>query len=357
MTPEEEIREIEEELGRTKYNKATQGHIGRLKARIARLKSLKEKRAGTGRGGPGYAVRKQGDATVVMVGFPSAGKSTLLNQLSNAESRTGEYDFTTISVVPGMMALNGARIQVLDVPGFIEGASMGKGRGREVISVLRAADLILVILDAGKDYKKQLEVIWRELYDSGFRLNQKHPDVIIQRKNTGGLIVGSAVRLTKLDIPTVKGILQEFRITNAEVIIREDLDMDRLIDALGRNRKYVPALVLLNKSDLLDGKAGEADLEVSGLKGTNLQGLRNLIWNKLNLMRIYLKKTGKEPDMGEPLILGRGSTVMDVCGKIHRDFSGNFRYARIWGPSAKFPGQRKGKGHALMDGDVVELHA
>lgn len=357
MTPEEEIREIEEELSRTKYNKATQGHIGRLKARLARLRAIREKRAGGGRHGLGYAVRKEGDATLVLVGFPSAGKSTLLNRLSNAESRTGEYDFTTISVVPGMMELNGAKVQVLDIPGFMEGASSGKGRGREVLSVLRAADLILIILDAGKDYKRQLNIIRRELHDSGFRLNQSPPRAVIQRREGGGLAVGSAVRLTKLDTGTIKQILQEFRILNAEVTIREDLDMDQLIDALSRNRRYVPALVLLNKSDLLEGKPGiRPDLEVSSLKGTNLERLRNIIWEKLGLMRVFLKKIGKEPDLEEPMILRRGSTIMEVCRRIHRELSGNFRHARIWGPSARFPGQRKGGDHILRDGDVVELH-
>lgn len=357
MTPEEQIQALEEEIRKTPYHKATQAHIGRLKAKIARLKALKEKKAGGGKHGLGYAIKKQGDATIVMVGFPSAGKSTLLNQLSNAESRVGDYDFTTLNVVPGVMELNGAKIQVLDIPGFIEGASRGKGRGKEVLSVLRSADLILIILDAGKDYKGQLGVIRKELYDSGFRLNRKPPNVIIQRKSTGGLIVGSAVRLIKLDLETVKGILQEFRITNAEVVIREDLDMDSMIDSLSRNRKYVPALVVLNKTDLLERKSGVgADLEISSLKGTNLKELRELLWEKLGLMRIYLKKTGKKPDLREPLIVKRGSSVMDICKRIHKEFSRNFQHARIWGPSARFPGQRKGRGYVLRDRDIVELH-
>lgn len=356
MTPEEEIQKIEEELGRTKYNKHTQAHIGRLKAKIAKLRTLKEKKAGGGKHGLGYAVKKQGDATLVLVGFPSAGKSTLLNQLSNAESKVGAYEFTTLNVVPGVMEMNGAKIQILDVPGFIEGASQGKGRGKEVLSVLRSADLILIVLDAGKNYRKQLGIIRNELQESGFRLNQNPPDVIIEKKNTGGLIVGSAVRLTKLDIETLKGILQEFRISNAEVVVREDLDIDTFIDALSKNRNYVPALVLLNKADLLKTGAGiMLDLEISSLKGTNLEKLKGLVWEKLGLMRVFLKKIGKEPDMNEPLIVKRDSSVMKICEKIHKEFSRNFQYARIWG-SGKFPGQRKGRGYILRDRDIIELH-
>ncbi len=349
----EEIREIEEEIRKTPYNKATQGHIGRLKARLARLKMEREKKSG-GKPGLGYAVKKQGDATVVLVGFPSVGKSTLLNRLSNAESKTGGYDFTTLDVVPGVMEYNGAKIQVLDVPGFIEGASMGKGRGKEVLSVLRSADLILMIVD-NREPRKQIEIIKKELYDAGFRLDTKPPDVKIEKKNTGGLQVGSAVRLTKLSLETVKGVLLELGLKNAEVVIREDIDINRLIDSLMKNRVYVPSLTVLNKADISTSGIKEDFIRISALKGTNIDRLKEKIWDSLGLMRVYLKKIGKQPDMKEPLIVKRGSSVRDVCSKIHKEFAQNFRFARIWG-SGKFPGQRKGPDYILKDRDVVELH-
>jgi small GTP-binding protein len=351
-----EIKDIEDELARTKYNKATESHIGRLKAKIAKLKIENERKAKGGKHGLGYAVKKQGDATAVLVGFPSTGKSTLLNRLSNADSKTAAYDFTTLTVVPGIMEINGAKIQMLDIPGFIEGASEGRGRGKEVLSVLRAADLILIILDAGKDYARQLDIIQRELYEAGFRLNQKPPEVVIQKKNTGGTRVGSAIRLTKLDMKTIKDVLQEFRFLNVDVIIREDLDIDRLIDAFARNRRYVPSLVLLNKIDLAGAQPGvKADVAISSLRGTNLDRLKELIWQRLCFMRVYLKRIGREPDMKEPLIMKSGSTVNDVCLRIHKEFARNFKFARIWG-SGKFAGQRKGGDYVLADGDVVELH-
>src|SRR3989454_8461994 len=140
-TIEEQIRSVEEESGRPQYNKHTQPHIGKLKAKLARLRDEVEKRQAKGKGGGvQYAVRKSGNATIGLVGFPSTGKSTLLNAITAASSEVGAYDFTTLDVIPGVLDYRGAKIQVLDMPGLIRGASKGRGRGREVISVARICD-------------------------------------------------------------------------------------------------------------------------------------------------------------------------------------------------------------------------
>ena len=145
---DEEIRAIEDEIRNTKYNKATSQHIGRLKAKLAKMKDEAVMRAmKSAGGGEGYTVKKSGDGTIVLVGFPSVGKSTLLNRLTGAESQTGAYAFTTLTVVPGLMEYKGAKIQILDIPGLIAGAAMGKGRGKEVIAVVRTADLIVILGD------------------------------------------------------------------------------------------------------------------------------------------------------------------------------------------------------------------
>ena len=128
----EKIKEIQDEMKRTQVNKATESHLGLLKAKIAKLRreliSAAAKKSG---GGGGFAVKRSGDASVALVGPPSVGKSTLINKITNAESRTAAYQFTTLTVVPGLMEYKGAKIQILDLPGILHGASEGRGRGKE----------------------------------------------------------------------------------------------------------------------------------------------------------------------------------------------------------------------------------
>lgn len=350
MAMEEQIKELEEEIRKTPYNKATEKHIGLLKGRLARLKAGASKKGGGG-GGLGYNVKKTGDATVVFVGFPSVGKSTLINKLTNAASKVAAYEFTTISVVPGMLDYNGAKIQLLDVPGLIEEASAGRGRGREVLSVVRSADLIFVIL-AGAGWKRQKGVIEKELYNAGMRLNKDPPNIKIVKKHEGGLKIESTVR-PAASMDEIKEVFKEFGVLSGDVVIRDPVTIDQLIDCLSGNRIYVPALYILNKSDIY--KAEGRLIRISAMKGEGLEELRGEVWKALRMNRIYLKKPGKEADMKEPLIIRGSVTIRDVCAKLN--LLKDFYCARIWGPSGKFAGQKYGLEHVLKDGDIVEIHA
>ena len=183
---QDKIDALEYEMGRTQKNKATNYHLGTLKAKIAKLKSELingpgGKSAGTKNAERGFEVSKSGDTRIGLVGFPSVGKSTLLTTLTGTRSEAAAYEFTTLTCIPGTMNYKGARIQVLDLPGIIEGAADGKGRGRQVISTARTCNMILVVLDASKPVTHK-KIIEQELFSFGIRINQKPPDVKLVMK-------------------------------------------------------------------------------------------------------------------------------------------------------------------------------
>ena len=244
-----------------------------------------------------------------------------------------------MDIVPGVMEYKNAKIQVFDIPGIITGASTGKGRGREILSVARTAELIVVVLDVLNP--QHLDVILKELRNIGIRPNERPPDVTVNRRRTGGVHVSSTVPLTHLDEKTIRSIINEYGMHNADVLFRDDVTMDQFIDVLDRNKSYVPMLILLNKVDLVD----EAYLEE--MKKQLPEFIPISADKKLNIDR--------EADMNDPLVIKKGSTVIDACDKLHKEFVKNFRHAKIWGTSVKFPGQKVGPDHVLEDEDVLRI--
>ncbi len=365
----EKIKEIEDQIHRTQINKATEFHIGLLKAKIARLKremqdNVHGKTMHSGGENVGFDVRKAGDATIVLIGLPSVGKSTLLNSLTNAKSRVASYQFTTLTAVPGMLHYRGAKIQVLDLPGIIEGASGGKGFGKRVLSVARSADLVLIILDVFQPH--HLGVLKKELAEAGIRLDEQPPNIVVEKTSTGGLSVNAQVPI-KASERLIKEIMRVYGLHNGRLIIREpNLTDDQLIDVLNGNRIYVPSLTVLNKIDLVNpsfvqdikSRVGGNDtnfIAVSADSGINIDFLKEAIYQRLGFIRIYMRPKGGETDYKEPLIIKKGATVQDVCNKIHRNMAKNFRYGLVWGKSAKFAGQKVGLDHKLVDEDVITI--
>jgi uncharacterized protein len=366
----EKIKEIQDQIHKTQINKATEFHIGLLKAKIARLKremqeNVHGKTMHTGGENFGFDVRKAGDATVVLIGLPSVGKSTLLNSLTNAKSRVASYQFTTLTAVPGMLHYRGAKIQVLDLPGIIEGASGGKGFGKRVLSVARSADLVLIVLDVFQP--NHLGVLKKELAEAGIRLDEQPPNILVEKTSIGGISVSAQVPI-KASERLIKEIMRLYGLHNGRVIIREpNLTDDQLIDVLNGNRIYVPSVIVLNKIDLVNpsfiqdikSKIGANNnnnfIAVSADTGINIDALKEAIYQRLGFIRVYMRPKGGETDYKEPLIIKNGATVQDVCNKIHRNMAKNFRYGLVWGMSAKFAGQKVGLDHKLADEDVITI--
>ncbi|XP_045213437.1 developmentally-regulated GTP-binding protein 2-like [Mercenaria mercenaria] len=357
----EKISEIEKEIARTQKNKATEYHLGLLKAKLAKYRQqLLEPTGKSGAKGEGFDVMKSGDARVALIGFPSVGKSTLLNTLTSTHSESANYEFTTLTCIPGVIEYNGANIQLLDLPGIIEGAAKGKGRGRQVIAVARTADLVIMMIDATKK-DVQKELLTAELESVGIRLNRDRPNIYYKPKKGGGISFNSTVPLTKTSEKMIQLILHEYKIFNAEVVFRSDCTADEFIDVVVGSRVYMPCLYVYNKIDQIsieevDRLARLPDsVVVSCNMKLNLDYLLETVWNQLALVRVYTKKRGEPPDFEGGLILRRGCTVEHVCHAIHRTLVANFKYALVWGRSVKFSPQRVGLQHKMCHDDVLQV--
>eukprot|EP01125_Pyxidicula_operculata_P003855 TRINITY_DN1531_c0_g1_i1.p1 TRINITY_DN1531_c0_g1~~TRINITY_DN1531_c0_g1_i1.p1 ORF type:complete len:369 (+),score=100.66 TRINITY_DN1531_c0_g1_i1:39-1145(+) len=357
------IKEIEAEMARTQKNKATMAHLGMLKAKIAKLKKELITPKGSGGGGPGegFDVKRTGDSRVGLVGFPSVGKSTLLTKLTGTFSESAEYEFTTVTAVPGVIRYKGAKIQLIDLPGIIEGAKDGKGRGRQVIAVARTCNCILLVLDVLKPLMHK-KIIEKELEGFGIRLNKSPPDIVVTRRDKGGIVITTSVPQSELDEETVRAICKEYRIMSADIRLGYDATSEDLIDVIEGNRVYIPCLYVLNKIDQITVE--ELDIlykmphvvPISAHQNWNLDELLDRIWDRLDFIRIYTKPRGTIPDYNEPVVLRRSArNVADFCEHIHKALLSDFKNALVWGSSVKFNPQRVGKEHVLEDEDVVQI--
>jgi len=281
--------------------------------------------------------------------------------MTDAQSTVGAFRFTTLTVVPGMMKYRGARIQVLDLPGIIKGASTGKGLGKRILSVARSADLVLLMLDVFQPYHE--DVLVNELGNIGIRLNTLPPNITIEKSAMGGISVAQQVKLTKISEKHLKDLLHIYGIVSARVVIREDVTSEQVADYIAGNISYSKSLTLLNKIDLVDKafikelktKIKSDVIEVSANSDINIDLLKDKIYEKLKFIRIYMRPKGGETDFKEPLIAREGDTVEDICNKLHRHLKKQFRFGMVWGKSVKFGGQRVGLTHILLDEDVLTI--
>jgi len=373
----ERIQAIEEEMSRTQKNKATEGHLGSLKAKLAALKrQLMEPTGGGGGKQAGFEVQRYGDARIALIGFPSVGKSSLLTALTGVQSEAAAYEFTTLTCIPGVIYYNDAKIQLLDLPGIIKGASAGKGRGRQVISTARSADMIIMVLDATKD-DSQRQMLTKELEDVGIRLNRQAPNISVTRPKAsnpkaaaGGFKFNATVPLTHISREVCFNILQQYKLFNVDVVIHEDATVDDFIDVLEQSgsmsRKYMKCIYVYNKIDMLslsqvDELAREyMSVVISVNKNLGLESLKERLWQELQLVRVYTKKKGMFPDFKDPLIMTpqRGNkqcNLENAVGMLHKSMLEDFKSALVWGQSVKMSPQIVGLKHDLADEDVVQI--
>ena len=238
------------------------------------------------------AVRREGAAQVALVGPPNVGKSSLLQALSEIQIKTGDYPFTTLRPVPALTRIGGVLVQLVEIPGLIEGASEDRGGGRALLGVLRSADAIVYCCRLDGD-TSELHVVLSEIAAAGI----DKPAML------------AATRADEADAASIPRLRAAF----------PDLEV-------------VPVSIIDEES---------------------LEAFRAAVWRLTGLLRVRLRKDGTVDD--EPLALRPGATVTDVADWVHHDLGESFSAARVWGESARFEGQRVGRDHVVADNDIVEI--
>jgi len=362
-TLEERISATEELIRAAPKHKGTEKLLKTLKQRLAKLRrELQEKRESkVGRGGgPSFAVKKEGAAQVALVGLPNSGKSWLLRKLTSARPEVADYPFTTREPAPGMMQFEDVQVQLVEVPAIVEGSSLGKGLGAQPLSAARNADVIAIVIDASADLLQQIQVLVDELGAAGIRLNQRPPKITVQRRSIGGMEIRGAEMVDGGEAE-IKRILQDHHIHNAFVVVEEPVKSEEIEEVLDESVVYRRAFIILTKYDqpdaaklrLLERKLGTF-FQIVTVEAA-AKGLKKSIYDNLDLIRVYTKRPDEEPAK-RPIVLPRGSTVLQVARAVHKDFEKSLKFARVWG-STRFPGQQVSREYVLQNKDIVELHA
>ena len=304
-SPLEKIAALEEMLAIMPKHKGTDHLRAELRGRIAKLTQQIGKKAGAQRAS--MIIEREGAAQVAVVGLPNAGKSQLVAAITSASPAVAEYPFTTQTATPGMMTFENIQIQLIDTPPLAPPSIEWWLR-----HILIRADALLIVVDLSDaplaqmgDITAQLEKIRIVI---GERKVEESGTILYQKK---ALIIGN-----KLDLDNAS--------KNYKVL----------------KNKYEEQLPII---------------AISAKEGIGLEELKREIYQMLDIIRVYTKTPGQKPDLNDPIIIKRGSTLEDAAAAVHKDFAHKLKYARIWG-SGKHDGLMVKRDHILQDGDVIELH-
>jgi ribosome-interacting GTPase 1 len=364
---EEKIKALEEFLSAVPKHKGTANLRLWATRRLAELREELEerRRRKTGRG-VSFFIEKEGAAQIIVTGLPNSGKSSLVALLTGAKTRIANYPFSTTKPVPGMLRYEDIYFQLIDTPPLQIGGGIWNNR---VIGLIRNSDAVLIVLDNSRDPLKDYLLIRRELERSGILLYKPRGRVVIERERVGksGIRVTVMGKLMDATIDDIRRLLEGYRIYNAHVKIYGIVTLDDVEQAIFETKTYKPSIIVINKADLDLKKAREKALEIHKLAKDipiivgsvklrrGFERLGEILFKLLDIIRVYTKQPNG-PVSKKPLILKRGATILDVAKAIHKDFVEKFKYARIWGPSAKYPGEKTGLDHIVEDSDIVEIH-
>ena len=320
-TPEEKIAALEEMLAVMPKHKGTDHLQADLRRRLSKLKEEASKPSKGKKAFDPFRVEKGGAGQVLLLGAPNCGKSAVVARVSNAPTQPAAFPFATQGPIPGMMAFEDVHVQLVDLPP-ITADYFPKG----LLGLVKGSDGLLLVADLGAD--SVLEDF----------------DAVLQSLEAGRV---------RPEDPALRKPAAPGSTAPAE----EELPFGWV---------RLPAIVLANKVDVPDARyrlqilrdlyQGRFDpFPISAETGEGFDVLPAKVFRMLDQIRIYSREPGKPPDMSAPFTMKRGSTVLDLAARIHRDFPDHLRQARVWG-SARFDGQAVQKDYVLADRDVVELH-
>jgi len=364
-TIEEKIKALEEFLSAVPKHKGTENLREWATKRLAELREeLEERRRKKIGRGPSFFVEKEGAAQIVVIGPPNSGKSLLVKNLTGARTVVADYPFSTQYPVPGMLRYQDIYFQLIDTPPLAPGTTLFN----KVVGLVRNSDMVLLVLDNTQNVVEDYYKISSMLEERGILLKQPRGRVLIERERLGktGIRVTLMGKLLDATVDDVRKLLESYHIYNAHVKIYGEVTLDDVEQAIFENKVYKPSIVVINKADIdpdkaklnasiLEEKSGLPVVVGSARLNKGFEKLGELIFKTLGIVRVYTKTPNGEVSK-KPLILKRGATVYDVAKAIHTDFIEKFLYAKVWGPSAKYPGERVGLNHAVEDGDIVEIH-
>jgi ribosome-interacting GTPase 1 len=304
----EKINILREMLAIMPKHKGTEHLQGDLKRKIAKLHSLTQKKHAQSRSSGLDHIPREGVGQAVFVGSPNSGKSSLLNQLTNAHSPVEEYPFSTFKPVQGMMDYEDVQVQLVDMPPLTTNYTE-----YWMFNIIRLADLVLLVVDlsAEKPSDQILDIC---------SLLEEH-NIKLQRKGEGRPQGALAVKSTLI------------------IAMKKDID----------------GAVEKSKSLQIHYQSNFPFFFGSTKSKNDMQSIRKNIYQAMCVIRVYTKNPGNKADYEKPYILPLGATIMDVARLIHKDLCENMKFARIWG-SDKYDGQRVERNHVLEDRDIIEIH-
>jgi len=366
--PEERLRLMGEFLSIVPKHHGTDRMISQVKKQMAAIREEidKKKRMQKAGSAPTFFVPKAGAAQVAVVGPTNVGRSSLLRAVTNAQVEVTPYPYGTKTPVPGMLLYEDIQFQLVEVPAIVEGSSEGRFDGFLKLNMARNADALMIVVDVRDDPAGNLLLIAEELANSRILIIKPEGEVEIEKRAGTQIQFLWEGELSGCSTEDVIALLGEYKIRSALVRIKGVVTLDTVEDAIFDNTVYRPTLVLANKADLRPDRGTMEQLRIASepldVIVASTEHTHNLtatlgekLFRLLDITRIYTKEPGKAPTK-IPLVFKGPVTVGELARMIHNDFYENFKYARLWGPAAKFPNEKVGLERKLTDGTVVQLY-